>query len=150
MSLTRPLARLYCRRPSAAEGSALKRAATWAVQAAALLVLTTLLAGCHRTQVVWAKPGGDSAALHNDMQTCNYHPLASTPFQSSPPQPTYQPMQTLFGGQPVVNPSSYRANSMAPANSNESTKSVPLDLQNEQRSPVSCMIAHGWRLTPLP
>lgn len=116
----------------------------------ALLVLTTLLAGCHRTQIIWAKPGGDSAALHNDLQTCNYHPPTSTAAQSSPPQPTYQPMQTLFGGQPVVNPSSYRTNPMAPANSNESAKSVTIDVPNEQRSAVNCMIAHGWRLTPLP
>ena len=126
----------------------MNRAATGT--AAALLALATLLAGCHTTRVVWAKPGGNSAALQDDMQACNYHPPTATAFQPGPAQPTFQPAQPLFGEQPALNPSAYQANPMAPVYSNETTKSVTINVPDEQRSPVNCMIAHGWRLTPLP
>lgn len=122
----------------------MSRAPTWAAQAAALLALAMLVAGCHTTRVVWAKPGGEAASLQDDMQTCNYHPATTA----------YRPAAAP-GYQPLPAPSGYSAGSMAPAystpaNSADATNSVTIDVPDAQRSPVSCMIAHGWRLTPLP
>jgi len=46
--------------------------------------------------------------------------------------------------------SGYPANPMAPTYTNESTKIATIDVQDSQRSPVRCMVARGWRLTPVP
>lgn len=117
-------------------------AATWTARAAALVTLASLLAACHATRVVWAKPGGDTAALQSDMEACGYRsPTTGTAYQSAPARPTYQPTPAVAG---------YPANPMAPAYAADNTRSVTIDVPDEQRSPVRCMIAHGWRLTPLP
>jgi len=151
MSLTR-LRGGPCRlRPSHARSRALSRAPTWTARAVALVTLASMLAACHTTRVVWARPGGDNTALQDDMQACSYHPPTATAYQPAPAQPAYAPTQAPFGYQPTPAPSRYSANPMAPAYSSAgATKSVTIDVQDEQRSPVNCMIAHGWRLTPLP
>lgn len=114
---------------------------------AALLALATLLAGCHTTRVVWAKPGGDSGALHDAMQACNYRSPTTAPqgYQAAA-VPGYQPppMSTQFSTGPMT--PAYPTS----AYSGDTTKSATIDAQDAQRLAVSCMIAHGWRLTPLP
>lgn len=140
------------RRRSLAEGGPLSRTATWAAGAAALVTLATLLAGCHTTRVVWAKPGGDDAALHDDMRTCNY-------VQTTTATPGYQPPAGARGYQSTQAPIGYSA-APVPAYSTpayptsayagDTTKSVTIDVQDRQPLTVRCMIAHGWRLTPLP
>lgn len=150
MSQTRRLGRPYHCRPSTTEDPALKRPATSATLALVLLALATLLAGCHRTRVVWAKPAGDAAALQSDMQACGYGAPTATADQPAPAQPSYQPTPALFGNQTNPPLSSYPSNPMAPTYSSTPTQSVTIDAPDSQRSPVSCMIAHGWRLTPLP
>ena len=123
----------------------MSHAATWtarAVALVALVALASLLAACHTTRVVWAKSGGDTTALQSDMEACGYHsPATGTAYQPAPALPVYQPAPTASG---------YPANPMAPAHATGNTKSVTIDVPDEQRSPVRCMIAHGWRLTPLP
>lgn len=120
----------------------MSRAATWAARAAALVTLASLLAACHTTRVVWAKPGGDNAALQDDMQACNYQPTATAPgYQAAAVAPSYQPTLT---------PGGYQASPTTPAYSGGNTKLATIDVQDAQRLAVSCMIAHGWRLTPLP
>lgn len=134
----------------------MSRAATWVAPVAALLALALLLGGCHTTRVVWAKPGGDSAALQNDMQACNYYPTTTVANNQAATLPGYQPSptppdfstgpMTPAYSTPTYPPSVY---SPTPAYSRD-TKSATIDVQDRQRSAVSCMIAHGWRLTPLP
>ncbi|MGH6977630.1 MAG: hypothetical protein ACREED_11440 [Stellaceae bacterium] len=130
----------------------MRRAATWTARAAALAAVVALLAACHTTRVVWAKPGGDNASLQDDMQACNYQPPATAPaYQAATAAPAYQPLPA---------PSGYPAGPMTPAHSTpaysssgssgDATNSVTIDVPDAQRSPASCMIAHGWRLTPLP
>lgn len=141
---------LTCRRPGRAEGRTLSRAATWAAGAAALMTLATLLAGCHTTRVVWAKPGGDDAALQDDMRTCNYRPTTTVPDYQAAAVPGYQPPQapTPFSTGPMT--SAYSTPTYPTSAYSRDTKSATIDVQDAERSPVSCMIAHGWRLTPLP
>lgn len=128
----------------------MNRAATWAARATALLTLATLLASCHTTRVVWAKPGGNKATLQDDMQACNYnlattapgYRAAAAPIFQSTPVPTGSPTGAMT---PYSNPS-YPSS----ASSGDTTKSATIDVRDAQRLAVSCMIAHGWRLTPLP
>jgi len=131
--------------PSRVKGRALSRAARWATGAAALAALASVLAACHTTRVVWAKPGGDDAALQSDIQTCGYRGPATTQTYQPPtiPRP-YLPTPTA-SGYPLGT-----AGSMTPVHADDSAKSATIDVPDAQRSPVSCMIAHGWRLTPLP
>lgn len=126
----------------------MNRAATWAAQAAALLALATLLAGCHTTRVNWAKPDGDTAALQNDMQACNYH------YRPTINAPSYQAVG-VPGYQPPLASTSFSTGQMTPAyptpaSSGDATKSATIDVKDPQRLAVNCMIAHGWRLTPVP
>jgi len=131
----------------------LNRAATGTAPAAALLALATLLAGCHTTRVVWAKPGGNSTALQDDMQACHYRPTTNVPGYQAAAVPGYQPppAPTAFSTGPMT--PAYSTSTSAypkPAPSGDTTRSVTIDVPDTQRAPVSCMIAHGWRLTPLP
>lgn len=130
----------------------MSRIATWAAGAAALVTLATLLTGCHTTRVVWTKPGGDDAALQDDMRTCNYaQTTTATPgYQPAAGVPAYQSTQAPIGySAPPVSASSMPTypTSTYPGSA---TKSVTIDVQDAQRLAVRCMIAHGWRLTPLP
>lgn len=120
----------------------MSRAATWAVHATALAALVSLTAACHTTRVVWAKPGGDSAQLQTDLQACGYRPSSVTQTHQAPATPPVYQAQTITSGYPT--------GPMAPTYANESTKSATIDVQDSQRSLVSCIIARGWRLTPLP
>jgi hypothetical protein len=118
---------------------------TWIVRAAALAALVSLVsltAACHTTRIVWAKPGGDNAQLQTDMQACGYQPSSATQaYQAAAAPPVYQ-TRTMTSGYPT--------GPVTPTYANESTKSATIDVQESQRSPVSCMTARGWRLTPLP
>lgn len=112
------------------------------------MTLAMLLAACHTTRVVWAKSGGDNTALQDDMQACNYRPTSAT-------APAYQATTTTPGYQSMPAPTTFSAGPMTPAYSTpaysgDTTKSATIDVQDAQRLAVSCMIAHGWRLTPLP
>lgn len=128
----------------------MNRAPTWAAQAAGLLALATLLAGCHTTHVVWAKPGGDIASLHNDLQACNYRPTTPAPGYQAATVPGYQPPQetTTFSTGPTM--PAYSTPGYPTSAYNRDTKSATIDVQDAQRMSVNCMIAHGWRLTPQP
>lgn len=134
----------------------MSRAATWVVPVAALLALAMLLTGCHTTHVVWAKPGGDSAALQNDMQACNYHPTTTVASNQAATLPGYQPSQappdfSTGPMTPAYSTPTYPASVYSPTSAySRDTKSATIDVQDRQRLAVSCMIAHGWRLTPLP
>jgi hypothetical protein len=121
------------------------RAARWTAGAVALTALASVLAACHTTQVVWAKPGGDNAALQSDIQTCGYRGPAMAQIDQPPtiPRP-YLPTPTT-SGYPLGT-----AGSMTSTHADDSVKSATIDVPDTQRSPVNCMIAHGWRLTPLP
>lgn len=118
---------------------------------AALLALGSLLAGCHTTRVVWAKPGGDSAALQNDMQACNYRPTTTALNNQAATLPGYQPPPTPSGfSTSPMTPAYSTPTYPASASRGDTANSVTIDAPDAERSPVRCMIAHGWRLTPLP
>lgn len=121
--------------PSRAEGRALSHMATWTARAAALAVLASLLAACHTTRVVWAKPGANAASLRDDTQACEYRP----PEAALPNQTAAMPAT-----------SAYAASSTTPGYFGNTTRSVTIDVPDTRRSTVTCLIAHGWRLTPLP
>lgn len=136
------------RRSGPAEGRTLSRTATWA---ATLVTLATLLTGCHTTRVVWGKPGGDDAALQDDMRTCNYvQTTTATPsYQTAAGVPGYQSTRAVIGYSATPMPAYSTSAYPTSAYPGDATKSVTIDVQDSQRSAVRCMIEHGWRLTPL-
>ncbi|MDE2228434.1 MAG: hypothetical protein KGL11_05260 [Alphaproteobacteria bacterium] len=59
-----------------------------AAQAALVAALAAMLAGCHMTRVVWAKPDADNAALQRDLQDCAFWAEAAAPISSDTVTPT--------------------------------------------------------------
>lgn len=140
------------RRSGPAEGRTLSRTATRVAGAIALVTLATLLTGCHTTRVVWAKPGGNDTALQDDMRTCSYvQTTTATPsYQAAAGVPGYQSTRAMIGYSAAPMPAYSTSAYPTPAYSADATNSATIDAPDAQRSPVKCMIAHGWRLTPLP